>query len=116
MKFSCFFQVINEMQITVEGAVLNATKKLEYAMVNNLFPPPSSNSLPVCSSQLILTRASLEGNKYSVPRLSPAKFCPTLNQQRSTGLDIRLGRLIHKCLTTFEVIGFKHSLGLAFRI
>lgn len=93
MKFSCFFQVINEMQITVEGAVLNATKKLEYAMVNNLFPPPSSNSLPVCSRQLILTRASLEGNKYSVPRLSPAKFCPTLNQQRSTGLDIRLGEV-----------------------
>lgn len=27
-----------------------------------------------------------------------------------------MGRLIHKCLTTFEVIGFKHSLGLAFRI
>ena len=89
MKFSCFFQVINEMQITVEGAVL----EYEYAMVNNLFPPPSSNSLPVYSRQLILTRASLEGNKYSVPRLSPAKFCPTLNQQRSTGLDIRLGKV-----------------------
>lgn len=89
MKFSCFFQVISEMQITVEGAVL----EYEYAMVNNLFPPPSSNSLPVCSRQLILTRASLEGNKYSVPRLSPAKFCPTLNQQRSTGLDIRLGKV-----------------------
>lgn len=89
MKFSCFFQVINEMQITVEGAVL----EYEYAMVNNLFPPPSINSLPVCSRQLILTRASLEGNKYSVPRLSPAKFCPTLNQQRSTGLDIRLGKV-----------------------
>lgn len=105
------------MQITVEGAVLNATKKLEYAMVNNLFPPPSSNPSPVCSRQLILTRASLEGNKYSVPRLSLAKFCPTLNQQRSTGLDIRLGKVnTCKCLTTFEVIGFKHSLGLAFRI
>ena len=89
MKFSWFFQVINEMQITVEGAVL----EYEYAMVNNLFPPPSSNSLPVCSRQLIFTRASLEGNKYSVPRLSPAKFCPTLNQQRSTGLDIRLGKV-----------------------
>ena len=89
MKFSCFFHVINEMQITVEGAVL----EYEYAMVNNLFPPPSSNSLLVCSRQLILTRATLEGNKYSVPRLSPAKFCPTLNQQRSTDLDIRLGKV-----------------------